>query len=156
MIQINKLLGTTGLPFQKSYHDHGPVFFRPYTSFSDVAYRSASIIAAPVLFTLLSAATLLAAIVDLGKSLIALINGDSSKSWHKLKEAGSTVAAAGFILIVAALSPIVNLVDSLASVVTTFTQKKDVNQFRRINEVDFSQIELESPELPQFQPTNTA
>lgn len=128
-MSTNFVFGTTGKYIDNKSKD---VFFRPYSStstFSDVASRTASIVVAPFAFVGVSVFIILDACVELFNAVVSLFKGNLSDSGNHLKEAGSDLMITCTVLLTAALSPLVNFVDAIGSVVTTFTQKDESNQY---------------------------
>ncbi len=99
----------------------GPAFFRPYKSAGDVALGVASIVAAPVVFPVASVGFLLVAGYQLLQAIANTLTGHFSNAIENLLDSGAYLFCSLSSVLVAPVSPLVNLIDLIGSIVTTST-----------------------------------
>lgn len=115
-----KLCGATAFPFINS--DKRPGFFSPYQSGKDFSLRAASIITAPIIFSLSTVAALLDACAELLKVFATLFQGEFSASKDHFIECGKNLMLQPIFLIAAILSPLVNLIDLIGGAINSIRQ----------------------------------
>lgn len=96
-------------------------FFKPFQNVSDVAYRGTSVVTAPVIYSVLTAQIVVGSVMYTLSSLINLVQGEIEMAKDSAKDTGLTAVAALFFLIVTVASPLINLIDFLGSMVSTFS-----------------------------------
>lgn len=133
----------------KTYKD---TFFKPYTSFSDLGGRAATILTAPFYFGGLFLLGLVATAVELFKSVFELcrghITGFKSDALHHAGEMVNYALGTAMCFVLAACSPIVNLIDFCGSAVTYFTQSANPE----VDEEGYSNPEYDETVEPDFFP----
>ena len=111
------------------------MFFRPYKSASDVLQRSATIITAPLSYTLCSAGFALSALFELFKAchklLLALTGFGGSSRYNQYEaeqdfnESGRQLTIAAQCAVAAIASPFINLMYLIGGVVGSMYPAKD-------------------------------
>ncbi|MCL9683778.1 hypothetical protein [Legionella maioricensis] len=114
---ILKLAGTTARAgaTARSNQAVSSVFFKPYQSPADFLYRTASVITAPLIFTGFSAFFALKAGFEVLKAIGSLLLLNTASAKENIKEAGDSLKGSVYLLVVAVVSPFINLVDLIGS-----------------------------------------
>lgn len=95
-------------------------FFKPYQSKTDLAFKSANIITAPVMCAGLSLALALQAISKISHALInLLLKFDTKSASAKLTSSGLDAGMSLLLLIAAVVTPILNTVSLIGSSINT-------------------------------------
>jgi len=103
-----------------------PLFFKPYASLGDFAYRGASIVAAPIMGSGISIGLLLLAGWKLLTAIVQAIGSNFSTRWendtsaaHKLADSADYAKWAGMFLVYAIISPFLNAIDFIGAAFVT-------------------------------------
>lgn len=126
-----KLFGATGFPFMDSSKRSG--FFSPYQSGKDFGLRAASIITAPILFSMNSVAALLEASAELLNAFAKLCIGELSESKDHVINCGKRLILAPIFLIAAILSPLGNLIDLIGGAINSIKHSSQTPNEENLN-----------------------
>ena len=123
-INITNLVGipARALLAERRNESIGPVFFKPYKSPKDFIFRTVSVGTAPIIITGFAAYFALESGFELIKGIGNLILLNGSKATEHFEKSDSSLILAGFLLVIAVLSPVINLVDLIVSGVNTMLQ----------------------------------
>ena len=132
MALVDSLVSLTGTTAQvgNAWGDRPirSVFFKPYTSVGDFAYRGITIVAAPIILAGVSIASLLVAGWQLLQAILQAIGSNFSTRWDtqeetsvrdKLNVSGGYALTAGICVVAAIISPFLNAIDSIGSAIVT-------------------------------------
>lgn len=102
-------------------------FFKRYEPDSSLFFRAASIVAAPVLFTGVSAFVAVCAGIEFCKAIIHLIT-DRQQAKQDIKSAGDLLLVAFISLLGGVISPIVGVVDLVGGGINSLLPDDDTNE----------------------------
>lgn len=100
------------------------VFFKPYSSPLDVLGRTTSIATDPLLIGAGAGYFALLAAVDLFQTCKHLFKLNTSAAKERLKNAGIQILITAALVVIAVLSPLINLIDLIAGAVNSLRQPK--------------------------------
>lgn len=106
-----------------------PVFFNPYQSKSDVFFRAASVVTAPIALSVFALEAALFAVGYAFKALWNLVTLNPAEALVSLRESAISLLCAALGLTVAIASPVINAVDLIGSIKPTLNQKSDSEEF---------------------------
>lgn len=139
---INDFLGTTthAILSASYYSDQrgvNSVFFKPFTSPSQVLGRTMTVITDPLLLGTFSVYVGLCAGYELLTAFKDLVTLNTSSAKKNFSEASATFFISATLFITAVLSPIINLVDLIAGAITSLLpskQNKEEPNFSRMDQ----------------------
>lgn len=115
--------GTTVKLFDKLANDKKhAVFFQPFQSKTDLAFRGTSIVTAPVVSAGMAVFLPCASIFFACKSFIHLFT-DTKVAKADISDAGAFLVVTGVAIVSAVTSALINLIDFLGSIITTLHKK---------------------------------
>ena len=97
-------------------------FFKPFSSYSDAAFRTASIVAAPFALALFSTLFVVITGVELFGALYSAMTLNFSAARFNVEQGLSSLGTVLQILALAVASPFINTVDTIGAGVTTLMQ----------------------------------
>ena len=103
------------------FSDSGPsapassLFFKPFKSKLAALENFASILTGPLVLSVFALEYLVVGIAYVLKGLFDMLRGNPSESMNSFENSGTNLLQAGALILTAAISPLVNLIDAIGS-----------------------------------------
>ena len=106
----------------------GNLFFQPYKSPLDILGRTTSIMTDPLLLGCLPVFSLLVSGWELLQTIGALFKHDSTEAKKHIAQSGRALSRCCVVLLLAMISPLLNLIDLLGSAITSLKKAKPAQE----------------------------
>ena len=133
---IEDFYGTTSKAIDTAVDEESKIkvrslFFNPYKSPLTVLVRTTSIVTDPILIGAISGYFALDAGYEVLKSIFNLVTLNTHDAKEQIQYAGRAALASAVLLVVAILSPLINLVDLFAGALTSFIRPEEDKEFEQ-------------------------